>query len=96
MSGLPWYVDWRKPVQMLLANAIRSQDIAFQEICRQEFKEPVDEKKKAGDVDAPDSDPVADDPNDGKCDCGESGCTPDSRPCCANNSCKPFEDNRGF
>lgn len=81
---------------MLLANAIRSQDIAFQEICGREFKEPVDEKKKAGDVDAPDSDPVADDPNDGKCDCGESGCTPDSRPCCANNSCKPFEDNGGL
>ena len=73
------------------------QDIAFQEICgrTEGFKEPRDEKNdddSATDGEQPDSDPENDDPTNGACDCTENGCTPDSRPCCANNSCKPYEE----
>jgi hypothetical protein len=68
-------------------------DIAFQEICdKHDFKEPVNEKDDddAADGDEPDSDPDEDDKFSATCDCDESRCSNDSRPCCANNSCGPW------
>ncbi|KAL1608054.1 hypothetical protein SLS60_002993 [Paraconiothyrium brasiliense] len=70
-------------------------DISFQEICSKQFSEPRDERgddDSASDSDSPDSSPETDDPTNGACNCTESSCTPDSRACCANNSCEPFED----
>jgi hypothetical protein len=83
-----------KHVRVFFTNAICVQDIAFREICGKEFSRPRDEKGDddgAVDSDVPDSDPENDDPTNGACDCDENGCTPDSRPCCANKSCKPYK-----
>ncbi|KAF2853096.1 hypothetical protein T440DRAFT_505976 [Plenodomus tracheiphilus IPT5] len=63
-------------------------DIAFAEICGKSFSGPRDERDDdATNQDWPDSDPETDDPTNGACDCNESGCTPDSAACCANNTC---------
>ncbi|KAH8726003.1 hypothetical protein GQ44DRAFT_771584 [Phaeosphaeriaceae sp. PMI808] len=63
-------------------------EIAFTEICGKSFSGPRD-KRDDDDTnqDWPDSDPETNDPNNGACDCNESGCTPDSPACCANGSC---------
>jgi hypothetical protein len=81
------------PVLYSCTNTTCFQDIAFQEICnKHNFKEPVNEKDDddAADGDEPDSDPDEDDKAYKDCVCTENGCSNDSRPCCANNSCGPW------